>query len=326
MIAVYLEAGTGAQAGTLPKSSLSAIKAALEAKAAHGLGKAVGILIGGADAEKVASAAAGYGLDEVVYISDASLEQYLAVPYQTVLAQAAKDLGATLVVACSTSRAKDLMPRVAQTLGAGQASDVTAFLPGGHFQRLMYAGNVVAEVEILSPVKVATTRQTAFDAAAPAGSACGVRALAITAPAGGGQEFVSFDTVASERPELTDAETIVSGGRALKSAENFDKYIAPLADVLGAAIGASRAAVDSGYAPNDWQVGQTGKVVAPKLYVAVGISGAIQHLAGMKDSKCIVAINTDGEAPIFEIADYGLVADLYTAVPELIEELKKLKH
>ena len=317
MILAYLE-NSG---GELPKSALVTINAALIAKAKHGYDKATAILIGGDGVEAAASAAAKYGLDEVVYIKDQSLDPYLALSHGTNLVQAAEELGATMVLACATTRGKDLLPRVAEKLNAGQSSDTLEFLDGGNFKRPMFAGNIIATVEVSTEKKVVSIRATAFDAAEPAAE-CAVREISATTDVPAGQSFISFDTVESERPELTEAEIVISGGRAMKSAENFDTYISPLADVLGAAIGASRAAVDSGYAPNDWQVGQTGKVVAPKLYIAIGISGAIQHLAGMKDSKTIVAINTDPEAPIFEVADYGLVADLYEAVPELTEALK----
>ena len=231
----------------------------------------------------------------------------------------------TLIMGVASSRGKDLFPRVAQLFDAGQASDCIAVLPDKRFRRPMYAGNVLAEVEILSPVSVVTIRPSAFSPAEKSGAASPVREIAISPTAEDRMGFVSFDFVKNERPELTEAEIVVSGGRALKSAETFQQVILPLADSLGAAVGASRAAVDSGYAPNDWQVGQTGKVVAPKLYVAVGISGAIQHLAGMKDSKVIVAINKDADAPIFEVADYGLVADLFETVPPLTEAINKAR-
>ena len=318
MILAYIEHGESG----LTKNSLITIRAALDAKSAHGLSKAVGLLIGENGVAEAAKAAAGYGLDEVVYINGSGLDTYLALNYQSALLAAASELSPTILLALATTRGKDLMPRIAQALDAGQASDVLSFLDGGKFRRPMYAGDVIADVEIVTDHKVVTVRGTAFDPAEAAGGEAPVRELSASVETSSAQEFVSFDGVQSERPELTEADVVVSGGRAMKSAENFDTYIAPLADTLGAAIGASRAAVDSGYAPNDWQVGQTGKVVAPNLYIAIGISGAIQHLAGMKDSKVIVAINKDPDAPIFEVADYGLVADLYDAVPELTEALK----
>jgi electron transfer flavoprotein alpha subunit len=319
MILAYLE-NNGAD---LPKSALVTITATLSAKAAHGHDKAVGVLLGGDGVAEAADKAAGYGLDEVVYVENAELGQYLASTYTAALKTVVDDVSPALLIACANTRGKDLLPKLALHMDAGQASDVLAFLPDGIFQRPMYAGNVIADVEITSERKVASIRSSSFDAAVESGQKAAVRAISVSDISSGGQTFVSFDSVESARPELTEAEVVVSGGRAMKSTENFETYIAPLADVLGAAIGASRAAVDSGYAPNDWQVGQTGKVVAPNLYIAIGISGAIQHLAGMKDSKCIVAINKDPDAPIFEVADYGLVADLYETVPSLTEELKK---
>lgn len=301
------------------------VQAALTAKKTQGYTKCIGVLCGSDGAEEAAKDAAQYGLDEVVYVKSPALEHYLATTYAQVFQKLDTELQPKLVIALASTTGKDLFPRVAQQMGAGQASDCVGILPGGHYRRPMYAGNVFAEVEITTDRKVVTIRSTAFEPANAVGGSCPVRAVEFSPVGTTNMTFVKFDTVASARPELTDADIVVSGGRALKSAENFEKVLAPLADVLGAAIGASRAAVDSGYAPNDWQVGQTGKVVAPKLYVAVGISGAIQHLAGMKDSKVIVAINKDAEAPIFEVADYGLVADLYEIVPQLTEAIRQLK-
>ena len=275
--------------------------------------------------QAAAEKAARFGLAEVVTVSSAACANYLALPFARALVQVIDSLKPKLVLAAATSMGKDLLPRLAAKYNAGQASDVVQFLPERGYQRLMYAGNIVADIELSGDLHFATVRTTAFDVPAFAAAPSPVRALAIEVASDPRQQFVSFETVKSERPELTSADIVVSGGRAMKSAENFETYIAPLADALGAAIGASRAAVDSGYAPNDWQVGQTGKVVAPALYIAVGISGAIQHLAGMKDSKTIVAINKDPEAPIFEIADYGLVADLYQAIPELTAAVKRVK-
>jgi len=222
---------------------------------------------------------------------------------------------------------KDLMPRIAARLDAPMASEIIAINDDGTFVRPMYAGNALATVELEGPVRVVTVRGTAFDAANPVGNSAPVEKVkADLDPAGLKMAFVGFNEIKSDRPQLTEARIIVSGGRGLKSGDNFKTVLEPLVDEIGAAMGASRAAVDAGFVPNDLQVGQTGKVVAPELYVAVGISGAIQHLAGMKDSKTIVAINKDEEAPIFSVADFGLVADLFKAVPEMTEELKKLKH
>ena len=321
MILAYLET----HGSSMPKSSLAVIDAALKIRARHGGDRVVGLLLGAGDVQKAAQLAATYGLDEIVFVEDAQLEPYLSVTYSSAFVGALVELKPTVIVGASTSRGKDLFPRVAQAQSAGQASDVIDVLSGGVFKRPMYAGNVLAEVEITTPVKVVTIRASAFGVPTSSGAATPIRKISVAVQKSSNEEFVSFATVKSERPELGDASVVVSGGRALKSKENFEKLVLPLADALGGAVGASRAAVDSGYAPNDWQVGQTGKVVAPNLYIALGISGAIQHLAGMKDSKVIVAINSDPEAPIFEIADYGLVGDLYQIVPELISEIKKAK-
>ena len=224
----------------------------------------------------------------------------------------------------ATASGKNVAPRVAAKLDVGQISDITKVESADTFERPIYAGNAIATVQSADAVKVITVRTTGFDAAAATGGSAAVESAAAQADSGK-SSYVGSEIAKSDRPELTAAKIIVSGGRALGSSEKFNEVLTPLADKLGAAIGASRAAVDSGYAPNDLQVGQTGKIVAPQLYVACGISGAIQHLAGMRTSKTIVAINTDPEAPIFGIADYGVVADLFTAVPLLKEEFKKIK-
>jgi electron transfer flavoprotein alpha subunit len=226
------------------------------------------------------------------------------------------------IVAAATTTGKNVLPRVAALLDVMQISDITKVIAPDTFERLIYAGNAVQQVRSKDKIKVITVRTATFQATGAGGSAPIEAALAAADPAV--SSFVGEELSKSDRPELTSAKIIISGGRAMQSRDNFTKYIEPVADKLGAAVGASRAAVDAGYAPNDWQVGQTGKVVAPELYVAVGISGAIQHLAGMKDSKVIVAINKDEEAPIFQVADYGLVADLYQALPELAQELGKI--
>jgi electron transfer flavoprotein alpha subunit len=226
-------------------------------------------------------------------------------------------------LASSTTTGKNVAPRIAALLDVMQVSDITKVVSPDTFERPIYAGNAIQTVKSSDAKKVITVRTSTFQAAGAGGSASIENATAAADP--GLSTFSGEQLSKSDRPELTSAKIIISGGRAMQSRENFTKYIEPVADKLGAAVGASRAAVDAGYAPNDWQVGQTGKVVAPELYIAVGISGAIQHLAGMKDSKVIVAINKDEEAPIFQVADYGLVADLYQALPELAAELDKVK-
>ena len=226
------------------------------------------------------------------------------------------------IVAAATTTGKNVMPRVAALLDVMQISDIIKVVAPDTFERPIYAGNAIQTVKSKDAKKVITVRTSTFQATGEGGAASVENAAAAADP--GLSSFVGEELSKSERPELTSAKIIISGGRAMQSRENFTKYIEPVADKLGAAVGASRAAVDAGYAPNDWQVGQTGKVVAPELYIAVGISGAIQHLAGMKDSKVIVAINKDEEAPIFQVADYGLVADLYQALPELAAELGKI--
>jgi len=317
-VLVYIEHAHG----KLLKSSLVAIRAGQEISKKGG-GDVTALVLGsGVDA--IASEVAGHGVQSVVALDDARVKDYVADLHAKAVAHVAKDKGATWVIAAATAAGKDFMPRVAHHLDAGMASDITAFNDDGSITRPTYAGNVLATVSIETPVKVATVRTTAFEPAAKEGSAS-VEKAALPAELTSKMRFVSFAETKSDRPALGDASIVVSGGRGLKSGENFTTYLEPLVDALGAAMGASRAAVDAGFVPNDLQVGQTGKVVAPQLYVAVGISGAIQHLAGMKDSKVIVAINKDGDAPIFSVADYGLVADLFKAVPEMTDEVKKLK-
>lgn len=311
-------------AGALPKGTLAAVNAAHELKKAWNKDELFGVTLGD-NAKQAAEAALQYGFSKVFYSEDAGLSKYLASTYAQAFAQTLKQCGAEVLVAPATSHGKDVCPRVAGLLDASQASDITKVNPDGSLKRPMYAGNVFADVELTATRRVVTVRTTAFAPATAAGVSGSTEELKLSLDVSKAGEVVSYAMSTSARPELGDAAIVVSGGRAMQSAESFEKYIFPLADAFGAAVGASRAAVDSGYAPNDWQVGQTGKVVAPGLYVAVGISGAIQHLAGMKDSKVIVAINKDADAPIYEVADFGLVADLFQAVPALTEAVKKAK-
>jgi electron transfer flavoprotein alpha subunit len=300
---------------TVKKATLNAVAAAAK------LGTDIHVLVAGhnaADAAKAASQIAG--VKKVLHADAAHLADFLAENVSSLLVSIAKSY--SHVLAPSTSNGKNIMPRVAALLDVQQISDISAVESADTFVRPIYAGNALATVKSKDAIKVITVRTTAFDAVSASGSNAEIQT--VTAPADSGlSSFVSREVSKSERPELTAAKIIVSGGRGMANGDNFKKVLEPLADKLGAAMGASRAAVDAGFVPNDWQVGQTGKIVAPDLYVAVGISGAIQHLAGMKDSRVIVAINKDEEAPIFQVADYGLVGDLFQLVPQLVEELKK---
>ncbi len=290
--------------------------------AAKALGAEVHVLVAGKDARPAAEAAAKLdGVAKVLLAEGAAYEHQLAEPMAALIVSLAGSYDA--LVAPATTNGKNTMPRVAALLDVMQISDVTRVVGPDTFERPIYAGNAIQTVKSTDAKKVITVRTSTFQAADEGGTAPIENAAAAADP--GLSSFVGEELSKSDRPELTSARIIISGGRAMQSRDNFTKYIEPVADKLGAAMGASRAAVDAGYAPNDWQVGQTGKVVAPELYIAVGISGAIQHLAGMKDSKVIVAINKDEEAPIFQVADYGLVADLYQALPELAAELDKIK-
>jgi electron transfer flavoprotein alpha subunit len=310
--------------GKFPKTTLSAIEAGKQA--ASRTGGACHAIVVGKGVDGLAQEIAGYGVKKVFAVDGDAFEHYLADAYTEAIADVVKQKGIDVLVGTSTAIGKDLLPRVAARLGAGMASDVVHFNEDGTLTRPMYAGNVVATVKLEGSPGVVSVRATAFDAAKKDGAGEVEKVSVNVDPTKLKAKFVGFNETKSDRPVLTEASIVVSGGRGLKNGENFTTYLEPLCEVLGAAMGASRAAVDAGFVPNDLQVGQTGKVVAPTLYIAVGISGAIQHLAGMKDSKTIVAINKDGEAPIFAVADYGLVADLFKAVPELTEELKKLKH
>ena len=290
-------------------ATLNTVTAALQ------FGAEVHLLVAGANAAAAASAAAQIaGVAKVLHADSPGLDHGLA---ETVAAQVlalAKDYSHILFPA--TAAGKNVAPRVAALLDVAQISDATKVIAADTFERPIYAGNAIATVQSLDAIKVITVRTTGFDPAPASGGSAAVETLPAVADSAASL-FVGSEIARNDRPELTAAKIIVSGGRALGSSDKFNDVLTPLADKLGAALGASRAAVDAGYAPNDWQVGQTGKIVAPQLYIACGISGAIQHLAGMKDSKVIVAINKDAEAPIFSVADYGLEADLFTAVPEL---------
>jgi electron transfer flavoprotein alpha subunit len=299
--------------------NLQLVPATLHAvTAAAALGGEVDILVAGEGCEAVAEAAAQVqGVARVIHVDDGAYAEPLAEDLAALLVALAPDYQA--VVAASTTSGKNIMPRLAALLDVAQLSDIVEVVGPDTFKRYIYAGNALATVQTSDAIKVITVRVTGFDAAPAEGGDAAVERRDPAAPTGL-TRFVGREVSGGERPELTSARIVISGGRGMGSGENF-RIIEALADVLGAAVGASRAAVDAGYVPNDYQVGQTGKIVAPDLYVAVGISGAIQHLAGMKDSKVIVAINKDEEAPIFQVADYGIVGDLFKVVPELVAEL-----
>ena len=298
-------------------ATLNTVAAALEV--AKFVGGDVHVLVAGHNAQGAADAAAKIAGVAKVLLADApQLAEGLAENVEATVLSIAKDY--SHIVAPATAYGKNVAPRVAAKLDVAQISEITAVVSADTFERPIYAGNAIATVQSGDAIKVITVRATGFDAVASEGGSASVEKIEAAADRGVSQ-FVNREVTKLDRPELTSANVIVSGGRGLGSGENYTKVLEPLADKLGAALGASRAAVDAGYVPNDYQVGQTGKIVAPQLYVAVGISGAIQHLAGMKDSKVIVAINKDPEAPIFSVADYGLVGDLFALVPELVGEL-----
>ncbi|MCA9531715.1 MAG: electron transfer flavoprotein subunit alpha/FixB family protein [Myxococcales bacterium] len=306
--------------GAARKTTLSAITAAKQI--AKQSGGSFDILAIGEGAEGAAKELAGYGAGKVLTAEIPG--GYTCEGYAPTVAEVGKGYGA--IVATASSFGKDLLPSVAAKLDAGVASEVTRVNDDGSFTRPMYAGNVIGTLTVDTDVKVVTVRQTDFEAAEPSGGDSSVESVSVTkGDLAGRVEVLGVEVVKSERPELTEADIVVSGGRAFKSAENFTNILEPLVDAFGAAMGASRAACDAGYVSPEAQVGQTGKVVAPKLYVAIGISGAIQHLAGMKGSKTIVAINKDKEAPIAQVADYFLVADLFDVVPKFTEAVKKVK-
>jgi electron transfer flavoprotein alpha subunit len=300
-------------------SAHSTLNAARQLAEHHG-GQVVALLVGqgaqgaAADASKLAP--------KTLVVDDAKLADYLAETYAPIVARVAREQQASAVVAAASNLGKDLLPRVAALLDAGLASDVSGVVAKNQFRRPILAGNAIAVVEISSPIVCVTARQSEFPPAPPLPSEGAVESAAAGDVNALGAKFVSLHQSKSERPELSEAKIIVSGGRGMKNGENF-KFLEQLADTMGAAVGASRAATDAGFVPADWQVGQTGKVVAPDLYFAIAISGAIQHLAGMKGSKVIVAVNKDPEAPIFQVADYGLVTTWEKAVPELTEAIKK---
>jgi electron transfer flavoprotein alpha subunit len=300
--------------GALKPATLNAVAAAKEIA-----GPEVDILVAGKDCRAVAEAAAGVGVRKILLADDAAYDHGLAENLAPLLVKLAP--GYTHLLAPATTSGKNLMPRVAALLDVMQISDISAVVSQDTFVRPIYAGNALQTVQSKDPVKVITVRGTAFPPGEATGGAAPIETVEPTASAGL-SEFVRAELSKSERPELTSARVIISGGRGMQSGDNFH-LLEKVADKLGAAVGASRAAVDAGFVPNDYQVGQTGKIVAPELYIAVGISGAIQHLAGMKDSKVIVAINKDEEAPIFQIADYGLVGDLFKILPELEAELER---
>ena len=299
--------------GALKGATLNTVTAAIAC------GGDVHVLVAGHSAAGAAQAAAQIaGVAKVLHADAPALAEQLAENVAAQVLQIAGNYSHILFPA--TAHGKNVAPRVAAKLDVGQISDATKVVSPDTFERPIYAGNAIATVQSADAVKVLTVRTTGFDAAAASGGSAAVESVGAAADSGL-SSFVGSEIAKNDRPELTAAKIIVSGGRAMGSSDKFNEVLTPLADKLGAALGASRAAVDAGYAPNDWQVGQTGKIVAPQLYIACGISGAIQHLAGMKDSKVIVAINKDPEAPIFSVADYGLEADLFTAVPELVKSL-----
>ena len=306
---------------TIKKSTFQALSLARQLADRHG--SSVDIACIGTETAGLVAALQGYGAGRILTVESAALANFLAQPWAAAIAGVATQTGATAVVCSAGTFGKDVLPRVAGSLGWGMVADCIGLTDAGGglaYQRPMYAGNIVASVRVTTPGAVISVRGSEFDIAGATGADSEVTPLTVELGQCGAR-FVSFEGTKSERPELTEADVVVSGGRGLKDGDNFYSVMEPLADSLGAAIGASRAAVDSGFCPNDFQVGQTGKVVAPKLYVAVALSGAIQHLAGMKNSKTIVAINKDPEAPIFQLTDYGLIADAFSAVPELADKL-----
>lgn len=316
-VLVVAELGSGTQLKNSTLSALTFAKSALPT-----VGGQLDVLVLGSSTAEAAAELAKHGVNQVLTCDDASFENYVAERFAPTVAQVGADY--SLLVATASTFGKDLMPRVAAKLDAAYAGDCAGVSAEANqlvYKRPMFAGNAYGYCSLSTAIQVATVRQSEVEADAPTGTSAPIKAVSKAAESGAAArvEFVSLEAVTSERPELTDASVVVSGGRALK--DKFFEVLEPLVDKLGAGLGASRAAVDAGYCPGDFQVGQTGKIVAPQLYFAIGISGAIQHVAGMKSSKVIVAINKDPDAPIFQLADYGLVADLFTAVPELVAAL-----
>ncbi|MCB9640079.1 MAG: electron transfer flavoprotein subunit alpha/FixB family protein [Myxococcales bacterium] len=293
-------------------------------QAAEQLGLDLHILIAGSDVGGIADELQGYGAKAIHVADDSDLEIYRTEPYTQVVCKLADEIDAQMITAAATVQGKDLLPRIAGRLGAGMASDIVEMLEDGTFKRPVWAGSVIARVRVETDRKVVSTRGTAFEAPKKGDDTADVNEVDVSLDEADKVRVEDMEETKSERPELTEARVVVSGGRSMKDDKGV-KMIEELSDLLGAAMGASRAACDAGLVPNELQVGQTGKVVAPELYFAIGISGAIQHLAGMKGSKVIVAINKDPEAPIFQLADYGLVADMFKVVPEMVEEIKKRK-
>lgn len=310
--------------GVLRQPTLSAV--AFARQLGEKLGVGYDLLVVGNKVQAVAEELKKFGAGKIYVVDSPAFQAYLAQSYAFVVSEVAKKTGASVVATISSSTGKDCFPRVAVRLGAGMASDIIGIGGAGKtYLRPSWAGNVIEEVEITTPIQVVTVRPTDFDKAAAVAGESPVEAFTSTwSPADAKQQFVEFKPTVSSRPEISEARVVVAGGRGLKSKENF-KIMEDLADTLGAAVGATRAAVDAEYIENDYQIGQTGKVCAPDLYIGAGISGAIQHLAGMKNSKVIVAINKDEEAPIFQVADYGMIADLFKVVPELTKALQNLK-
>ncbi len=317
-ILVYTEQ----RGGEYKSATLSAVTMAQAIIEKDGGSYSIAVL--GSGVESIANDVAKFGAEKVYLADAAALEYPLPDVYATALAELAKQVGATHVLATASTISKDFIPRVAAKLGAGMVSEAVEVLGAKSFKRPMWAGNVLATVEVETDIVVATARGTDFDKAAPVDGVSPIEKVDVTATLAG-CSFVKWAPTVSARPELTEAAAVVSGGRGLKSADGFDNVLGPLCDVLNAAMGATRSVVDSGFVPNALQVGQTGKIVAPDLYIAVGLSGAIQHLAGMKNSKVIVAINKDEEAPIFTVADYGLVDDLFKVVPPMTAAIKAQK-